>query len=203
MAARASSLGSACSTPFDWTHFSFWSASTTLRSTTQRRKESEIRNTRVIKPNVAYCTIEGNHHLMMQPLLTGDSAVSFSDRELQDLLSCQEPTLGSLPVSELFLLATTGPGPDPRLSRLILGPADSEGTFSPPGPSGSLPESLLVRLPFRLSEEETWLIWPSRSSREDRGTFTEVFLHFLSFFLLLFSFQFNSIQNLTDSSQIK
>lgn len=137
-----------------------------------------------------------NHHLMMQPLLTGDSAVSFSDRELQDLLSCQEPTLGSLPVSELFLLATTGPGPDPRLSRLILGPADSEGTFSPPGPSGSLPESLLVRLPFRLSEEETWLIWPSRSSREDRGTFTEVFLHFLSFFVVVFfSIQFNSKSN--------
>lgn len=136
-----------------------------------------------------------NHHLMMQPLLTGDSAVSFSDRELQDLLSCQEPTLGSLPVSELFLLATTGPGPDPRLSRLILGPADSEGTFSPPGPSGSLPESLLVRLPFRLSEEETWLIWPSRSSREDRGTFT-VFLHFLSFFVVVFfSIQFNSKSN--------
>lgn len=158
----------------------------------QRRKQSEIHNTRVIKPNVVYCTIEGNHHLMMQPLLTGDSAVSFSDRELQDLLSCQEPTLGSLPVSELFLLATTGPGPDPRLSRLILGPADSEGTFSPPGPSGSLPESLLVRLPFRLSEEETWLIWPSRSSREDRGTFAEVFLHFLSFFCCCFLF--NSIQ---------
>lgn len=112
-------------------------------------------------------------HLLMQPLLTGDSAVSFSDRELQDLLSCQEPTLGSLPVSELFLLATTGPGPDPRLSRLTLGPAESKGTLSPPGPSGSLPESLLVRLPFRLSEEETWLIWPSRSSGEEKEKIPE------------------------------
>lgn len=91
----------------------------------------------------------------MQPLLNADSAVSFSDRELQDLLSCQEPALGCLPVSELFLRATTGPGPDPRLSGLTLGPVESEGTLRAPGPSGSLPESLLVRLPFRLSEEET------------------------------------------------
>ena len=103
-------------------------------------------------------------HLLMQPLLTGDSAVSFSDSELQDLLSCHEPTRGSLPVSELFLLATTGPGPDPRRSGLTLGPAESKGTLSPPGPSGSLPESVLVRLLFRLSEEETWLIRPSRAA---------------------------------------
>lgn len=93
-------------------------------------------------------------HLFTQPLLTGDSAASFSDSELQDLLSCQEPTRGCFPVSELFLRATMGPGPDPRLSELTL------------GASGSFPESVLVRLPFRLSEEETWLICPSRSSAE-------------------------------------
>lgn len=108
-------------------------------------------------------------HLSMQPLLTGDSAVSFSHRELQDLLSCQEPTLGSLPLSELFLLATTGPGPDPRLSWLTLGPVVSEGMLCTPGPSASFPESLL-HFPFRLSEEETWLIWPSFSSGEERET---------------------------------
>lgn len=110
----------------------------------------------------------------MQPLASGDSA-SFSDSELQDLLSCQEPTLGSLPGSELFLRGTTGPGPDPRRSGLILGPAESEGTARAAGPSGSLPESLLVRLPFRLSEEETWLIWPS-SEEEKRHTKQNVFL---------------------------
>lgn len=106
-------------------------------------------------------------HLLMQPLLTGDSAVSFSDRELQDLLS--------LPVSELFLRGTTGP--DPRLSGLSLGPAGSDGALSPPGPSGSLPESLLVRLPFRLSEDETWLIWPSSGYQRDRQKPKSRFLH--------------------------
>lgn len=108
-------------------------------------------------------------HLFMQPLLTGDSAVSFSDRELQDLLS--------LPVSELFLRATTGPEPDPRLSGLSLGPAGSDGALSPPGPSGSLPESLLVRLPFRLSEDETWLIRPSSGYQRDRQKPKSRFLH--------------------------
>lgn len=118
-------------------------------------------------------------HLLTQPLLTTDSAVSLSDRELQDLLSCQEPPLASLPVSELFLLATTGPGPDPRLSALTLGPPASEGTLSPPDPSGSLPESLLVRPPFRLSEEDTWLIRASGSSAEETGPIqNEFFLLF-------------------------
>lgn len=91
----------------------------------------------------------------MQPLLIGDSTVSFSERELQDLLSWHKPVLGSLPVSELFLRATVGPGPDPPLSRLTLGTVASVGVLRIIAPSGSLPESLLVRLPFRLSEEET------------------------------------------------
>lgn len=113
----------------------------------------------------------------MQPLLTGDSAVSFSHRELQDLLSCHEPTRGPLPVSELFLLATTGPGPDPRLSCWTLGPVRSGGVLCTPGPSASLPEALrLLHFPFRLSEEETWLIWPSFSS-EERETPPAAFIH--------------------------
>ncbi|MED6258557.1 hypothetical protein ATANTOWER_008990 [Ataeniobius toweri] len=96
----------------------------------------------------------------MQPLLTGDSDVSFSDRELQDLLS----------MSERFLGATAGPGPEPLLSGLTrIIPAASEGALSPLGPSESLPESLLVRLPFKLSEEETWLMCPSRSSGGEKG----------------------------------
>ncbi len=142
------------------------------------------------------CSLSNNPnpmlHLLMQPLLIGDSAVSFSDRELQDLLSCQEPTRGPLPVSELFLRATTGPGPDPRLSRLTLGPAESEGMLGTLGPSGSLPESMLVRRPFRLSEEETWLIWPSRSSGEERETFTgwfySWFFSFVVCYLIVHSF---------------
>lgn len=77
---------------------------------------------------------------------------SFSVRELQDLLSCQEPILGSLPVSELLLRATTGPGPDPRRSGPTWAPAP-EGTLRPPAT-----ESLLAGLPFRLSEDDTWLI---------------------------------------------
>lgn len=86
----------------------------------------------------------------MQPLLTGDSAVSFSDMELQDLL-CR-------PESELFLRATAGPGPEARLSGLTRVPAASGGAPSPPGLSELFPESLLVRLPFRLSQDDTWVM---------------------------------------------
>lgn len=91
-------------------------------------------------------------HLLTQPLLNSDS---LSVSELQDLLSCQEPTLEVWPVSELFLLGTMGPGPELRLSRLTFGPDESEGALSDPGPSASLPESLLVRCPLRLSVEDT------------------------------------------------
>lgn len=101
----------------------------------------------------------------MQPLLIRLSTVSFSDRELHDLLCCQEPTRGSLPVSELFLRATMGPGPEPLLSEPALEPVRPEGAFSP---SGSLPESLLVRRLLRLSGEETWLSCPSFPSEGEK-----------------------------------
>lgn len=105
-------------------------------------------------------------YLLLQPLASGGSA-SFPDSELQDRLSCQDPALGVRPGSEPFLRGTTGPGPEPRRSGEGLGPARSEAT--PRAESGSFPESLLVRQPLRLSEEETWLIWPSSGGGERSG----------------------------------
>lgn len=74
--------------------------------------------------------------------------MSFSDTELPDCLSCQVPDL-----SELLLLATTGPGPDPRLS-----PTGREANVGCDGvtePSVSFPDSLLAHLPFKLSQDDT------------------------------------------------
>lgn len=105
-------------------------------------------------------------YLSLQPLASGGSA-SFPDSELQDRLSCQDPALGVRPGSEPFLRGTTGPGPEPRRSGEGLGPAGSEVT--PRAESGSFPESLLVRRLLRLSEEETWLIWPSSVGGERSG----------------------------------
>lgn len=87
---------------------------------------------------------------MMQPLI---------DRPLEERPA---PARTSFPVSELLLRATIGPGPDPRL----LEPASGGMGLRPAGPS-PLPESLLPLLPFRWSDNDSWVIRPSRSSTEE------------------------------------
>lgn len=84
-------------------------------------------------------------YLATQPLLIGDSTTSSS-------------TPGSLLVSELLLRTTLGPSPD----RCPSGPTEgADWMLGAVGLTGSLLKSLLVHLPFRLSEEATCLTWPS------------------------------------------
>lgn len=80
-------------------------------------------------------------YLAKQPLLMGDSTTS-----------------SSTPASLLLLWTTWGPGPDRWASGTTEG---VDGMLGAVGLIGSLLKSLLEHLPFRLSDDVTWLIWPS------------------------------------------